>query len=112
MSEGPNQISTDILSRALCRHPAIQDSHVSLRKDGDNLLFDRDPWWKRYLAEMDAIPLKLLPHVLEKADNWKCDTSHSHLDVLYYLVKEKHTVLLQNVHRRRIRKRKRYGLDA
>ena len=81
---------------------------ISNRTQDDSLVFDRNPWWKRLLA-MDDLPLSLWSLFLEKADTWKCDASHSHLDVLYFLLREKNTLLLQNVRRRRIRKRKRYG---
>jgi hypothetical protein len=40
------------------------------------LVFDRNPWWKRLLA-MDSLPLSLWPLILEKADTWKCDASWS-----------------------------------
>lgn len=55
------------------------------------------------------------PLILEKANNWTAEpmecwsvkARHSPLDAVYFLVKEKCDVLLQNV-RRRIRKRKRF----
>ena len=110
--------SIQLLSRTLFRTPAIRNLDISFRttyddEDGrcDSLILTRNPWWKRHLADMDTVPTKLLPSILEKADRWECD-SHSHLDVLFYLVKEKNPLLLQNVRRRRIRKRKRYGFDA
>ena len=114
----PGDFSVQLLSRALGQTPAIRNLDISFRTsysndDGyDSLILNRHPWWKRHLGDMDTLPTKLLPLVLEKADTWKCDTSHSHLDVLFFLLKEKNPILLQNVRRRRIRKRKRYGFDA
>jgi hypothetical protein len=114
----PGDFSVQLLSHALCQTPAIRNLDISFiasysNGDGDDaLIVNRHPWWKRHLGDMDTVPLKLLPLVLEKADKWKCDTSHSHLDVLFFLLKEKNPILLQNVRRRRIRKRKRYGFDA
>ena len=81
--------------------------------ESTTLVIRRNHWWKRLMAmdhQFDG-RLSLWPHILKKADTWKRETSHSHLDVLYHLLKEKHTVVLQNVRRRRIRKRKRYGFD-
>ena len=106
----PGRISLPLFSRALCQHPVIQNFDISFRAEDqdDVLIFDRNPWWKRLLA-MDDLPLNLWPLLLEKADNWKRDASHSNLDVLYFLLREKNTELLQNVRRRRIRKRKRCG---
>jgi hypothetical protein len=42
------------------------------------LVFDRNPWWKRLLA-MDRLPLSLWPLILEKAD----------MDVLHFLLNGK-----------------------
>ena len=106
-------ISLPLLSRALRQHPFSQNLSITFRTEGqDNaLFFYRNPWWKRLLA-MDDLPPSLWPLLLEKADTWKREASHSNLDVLYYLLKEKNSELLQNVRRRRIRKRKRYGFSA
>lgn len=107
----PGDVSRESLSGALRHHHAIRNLDVSCRvNDQGNLRFDRNAWWKRLLA-MDDIPLNLWPWILKKADTWTVETSQSHLDILYFLIKEKNANLLQNVHRRRIRKRKRYGLD-
>jgi hypothetical protein len=67
------------------------------------------------------IPLRLWPLILEDANKWTTKAkrgwsvkeSHSPLDAVYFSVKEKCDVLLQNVHRRRrTRKRKRFLKDA
>jgi hypothetical protein len=106
-------VSLSSLSRCLRQHHVIQNHNVSvralsIRSQDDTLLFVRNPWWKRLLAVND-IPFNLWLPLLTKADTWKCDASHSNLDVLYFLLREKNTELLQNVRRRRIRKRKWYG---
>lgn len=107
-SDEPDTISHLVLSRALCHHPAIQASDVTFCAEGHELWFARTPWWLRLMA-LDDMSLNLWPYILEKADTWRSSTSHSHLNVLYYLMREKNAVLLQNVRRRRIRKRKRFG---
>ena len=78
---------------------------------GGKLWFDRDPWWKRLMA-FDNVSFELWPSILEQANQWKRESSHSHLDILNYLIKEKSTVLLQNVKRRRIRKRRRFQFES
>jgi hypothetical protein len=104
-----SSISILFLSHALRQHAVVRNHNISFRAlskrtQDDSLVFDRNPWWKRLLAT-DDLPLSLWSLFLEKADTWKCDASHSHLDVLYFLLREKNTLLLQNVRRRRIRKR-------
>jgi hypothetical protein len=110
---GGTTFSPSFLSRCLRQHHVIRNHNVSFRalskrSQDDTLIFDRNPWWNRLLA-VEAVPLNLWSSLLTKADTWKCDASHSNLDVLYFLLREKNTELLQNVRRRRIRKRKRYG---
>jgi hypothetical protein len=69
------------------------------------LFFCRDIPWKPLLSQ--NMPLSLWPHILCKANTWNHYVSHSPLDALFFLMKEKNDVLLQNVRRRKIRKRKR-----
>jgi len=107
-----NTWNTNTLCHSLSKTDAVMNFDLSFRELHEHtLLFDRNPWWKRLLAN-DNIPLNLWPSILKKADTWKQDTSHSHLDILNYLIKEKSSVLLQNVKRRRIRKRKRFQIEA
>jgi hypothetical protein len=47
----------------------------------------------------DDIPLTLWPCILKDADDWTKEDSHSHLDILNFLVKEKNSILLQNRYR-------------
>jgi hypothetical protein len=110
--------SVQLLSHTLCQTSAICNLDISFQvnysnDDGDDILIlNRHPWWKQHWTDVGTAPLNLLPLILQKADRWKCDTSHSHLDVLFFLLKEKNPILLQNVRRRRIRRRKRYDFDA
>lgn len=57
----------------------------------------RECWWKDILSQ--EISMNLWPLVLEKAGKSKMETSHSHLDILNFLVREKNGILLQNIHR-------------
>lgn len=83
----------------LCfRRIDVNDSYKRLR-------LDRTIPWKPLLSQQ--IRLDYWPSILAKANRWDRYTSHSSLDALYFLIKEKNPVLLQNVRRRRIRKRKR-----
>lgn len=68
--------------------------------------------WKPFLSQ--DIPLNLWPLILAETKfwDWRRSASHKSVDILFSLVKEKCDVLFQNIHRRRIRKRKRYGFDA
>ena len=52
--------------------------------------------WKTLLGD-DNIPLNYWPRILEKAGRWNETTSHTAKDVLFFLLKEKPDVLLQNV---------------
>lgn len=66
--------------------------------------------WKNILACSD-VPLALWPYILESTKDCYENASHSSLDALFFLVREKSPVLLQNIHRRRIRKRKRFQFE-
>lgn len=108
--------TVDELCHALSHKFAVRNFDLLFRKhtpfDGaEALSFSRGREWKRLVAD-DSIALSKWPYLLNAADNWHEEDSHSHLDFLFYLMREKNPVLLQNVRRRRIRKRKRYGFDA
>ena len=62
--------------------------------------------WKSLLSQ--DISLGLWPRILAKTNDCCTEASHSSLDAVFFLTKEKCDVLLQNVRRRRIRKRKRF----
>lgn len=104
-------LSLDDMFRSLSRAEAVRRSDVTIRRmPCGGFRFYRWCWWKAILPY--SIPLNFWPHILKKAHTYQNSATHSGMDVLYFLVKEKHTVLLQNVKRRRIRKRKRYAIDA
>lgn len=107
--------SADRVYNALCGTDAVNTSNLVIRRrkkaTGDVFRFRRQCWWKELLSR-DDVSLELWPCILKDADDWTSEDSHSHLDILNFLVKEKSTILLQNVGRRRSRKRKRYGHDA
>lgn len=78
---------------------------------GDVLKFTRPSPWKSLLS--NDIPLNVWPLILSETKAWNGnEKSHKTRDILFFLLKEKSDVLLQNVKRRRIRKRKRYGYDS
>jgi hypothetical protein len=94
---GGTTFSPSFLSRCLRQHHVIRNHIVSFRalskrSQDDTLIFDRNPWWNRLLA-VDDVPLNLWSSLLTKADTWKCDASHSNLDVLYFLLREKNSDL-------------------
>jgi hypothetical protein len=72
------------------------------------LILNRNAPWKPLLSQ--TVPLALWPRILAKTNAWKDEASHSPLDALYFLLCEKNDVLLQNVRRRKIRKRKRFQM--
>lgn len=118
--------STSITNVTLCSSPAFTDGirkilmgsqaarnlELCYQEEGEadtdrvKLTLCRGSQWRRVLSQ--TIPLSLWPHILAKANTWEQQTSHNSLDALFFLVREKSDVLLQNVHRRRIRKRKRF----
>jgi len=69
---------------------------------------NRSAPWKPLLSQ--DVPLNYWPSILAKTNTWNEETSHRPLDALFFLLKEKNDVLLQNVRRRPIRKRKRSSL--
>jgi len=100
------------IQEALLRTAAVQTFDWTFRNDESDmwnhgLTVTRSNPWKRFLAA-DNVPLGLWPRILAKANIWNMETSHSSLDALYFLMREKNDVLLQNVRKRRIRKRKRF----
>lgn len=119
-------LTTDHISRLLSQSDAAANFDVCFRtvtlppdNDRESTSFyllmgpsSKFPFpWKGVLGD-DTIPLTYWPYILEKASKWNKATSHSSLDAFYFLVKEKPDILLQNVKRRRIRKRKRFQLDG
>lgn len=58
--------------------------------------------FKRLLP--NPTPLNYWPRILKKADTWKRVDSHSPLDFLLCMIREKNDVLLQNVRKHHIRK--------
>lgn len=105
-----NRVFTELLRTALLRTEAVQNFDLCFNFIEDDLLvvlgLNRNAPWKPILSE--NVPLALWPLVLSKTNVLNKKDSHSPMDVIYFLVKEKCDVLLQNVHRRRIRKRKRF----
>lgn len=108
--ENRGMVSLDGLHQSLAGSNSVRNSDLcfSSRKRGDTdiLIFQRQCWWKSCMAH--DIPLNLWPHLLKKADMWKWEASHSHLDILNYFVREKNGELFHNVRRQSgNRKRKR-----
>jgi hypothetical protein len=110
-------LSLDRVLHDLSRTPSAQSSDLCCRikvfkrdgiRDGIKYLhLYRACWWKKCLSQ--DFRLELWPLILAKSQGWKRSSSHQNRDILFFLMREKSDVLLQNVHRRRIRKRKRYG---
>lgn len=127
LGDGQNGAPTaDQIGKALLQTPAVKNFDLCYHVEATSycadtfrmaILRNNSPYrklaipWKPLLA-LD-LPLSLWPLVLEKANLWKKQqASHSALDALFFLMKEKCDVLLQNVHRRRIRKRKRFQFET
>jgi len=66
--------------------------------------------WKRVLSQ--NIQLELWPWILAKTSNCYEDASHTSLDALFFLMREKNDVLLQNVRKHCIRKRKQFQISS
>jgi hypothetical protein len=97
----------------LVRTPTVQNFDVCIRKGrkGYTVALELCREWKPLLTK--NITPALWPLILAKANTWHqrlsyrlLRVSHSELDALFLLVREKNDALLQNV-RRKIRKRKR-----
>lgn len=69
-----------------------------------------DSKWKPVLSR--NVPLGLWPHILAETKSFTSFHSHGPLDAIFFLLKEKNDVLLQNVRKRKIRKRKRYQISS
>lgn len=100
-----------ISAAVLAAHPNL--NRILLEgQDGDDdayLEVKRNTPWKSLVPQ--DVPLSLWPRILVKANTWRSQTSHSHLDALFFLMREKNDVLLQNVRKRKIRKRKRFQIS-
>lgn len=91
---------------------SVQNLDISLRrkKNGEGgrytIMIFRNDQLKALLSQ--NVPLNYWPRILEKTKDWNKIHSHKQADVLFFLLKEKNDVLLQNVRCRKIRKRKRF----
>lgn len=104
----------DNIYNALCHATAVRTFDLSFRQSGESipvLELSRPTPWKPLLSD-DHIPLSYRPHILAKAAQWDQETSHGPLDALLFLTREKSDVLLQNVRKRKIRKRKRFQISS
>jgi hypothetical protein len=101
------------IGSALLHTEAVKSFDLCFRErefaNGLVLTCHRTAPWKPLLSK--DIPLALWPYILAKTNTWDKETSHQPLDALFFLVKEKCDVLLQNVRRRKIRKRKRFQIS-
>lgn len=102
------------VQKALMNTDAAKNFELCFRSYGEgrtyrSYLLQRDAPWKPLLSR--DIPLALWPRILAKTNTWNRHVSHAPLDALFFLTKEKCDVLLQNVRRRKIRKRKRYQIS-
>jgi hypothetical protein len=109
-SVGSDQEFLRMIQSALKYTEAVRDFDLcfSVCEEEQNvttLKLERNCRWKQVLSQ--NVRLALWPRILAKTKTWNT-TSHSSLDALFFLTKEKSDVLLQNVHRRKIRKRKRF----
>jgi hypothetical protein len=100
----------ELLCSSLVRTEAALNFEVCFhREEGaeqSKLFLNRDAPWKSLLS--DNIPLSLWPLILARTNVLTEEDSRRPLDIIHFLTKEKNDVLLQNVRRRRIRKRKRF----
>lgn len=114
---GSGSLTADPIFHALKQTDEAKELSVRFRRSerrhgvegwSSVILIERDCWWKNVLP-LEVRP-NLWPLILEKANHSFLNekSSHSHLDIINFLVREKSDVLLQNIHRRRTRKRKRY----
>jgi hypothetical protein len=94
-------VAVKLLLQCICNLDISFPTNYTLSNDdGDNILIlNCHTWLKQHLMDMGTVLLNLLPLILQKADRWKFDTGHSHLDILFFLLKEKNPILLQNVRR-------------
>lgn len=96
----------DQVCRALSGTDAVKKFELSFRRrtgtdlgeGGEDLVITRTTPWKRLLA-FDDLPLKVWSLIPFETRAWNGQTSHSSLDALFLLMREKSAVLLQNVKR-------------
>lgn len=108
-------LPADTIEKALLKTPAVRNLDLLFRtksgEQGKTRISLTRVWpWKRVLPL--NIPLNLWPRILSNADQWNKQTSHTSFDALFYLLKEKNDVLLQNVRKRRIHKCKSYQISS
>ena len=107
-TEATGAFTMERVCHALLCTPALRNSNVCFRRSElpqgqQKLELIRECWWKNVLPQ--DFSLNIWPLLLAKAGRWKKETSHSPLDILFFLTREKNDLLLQNVRRRRIRRR-------
>lgn len=96
----PVSFTASLVCRELLQSPQVRDSNLSFRKSSDpyndvtEIRLIRDCWWRSALP-LDINP-SLWPLILAKADSWHKESSHSSIDILHFLMKEKCDVLCQN----------------
>jgi hypothetical protein len=108
-----NRTFLEKVRSSLVLTPTVQNFDVCVRENEDErsalLFLDRNVPWKPLLSK--DIPLALWARILAKANTWNQYVSHTPLDALYFLIREKNDVLLHNVHCRKIQKRRKRGLS-
>lgn len=74
-----------------------------LNENGNDVAFvlNRNAQWRQFLG-VDDVPLNFWPVILAETNAWSREASHGPLDFLFFLMKEKKDVLLQNVHQGRL----------
>jgi hypothetical protein len=106
------RVSMDNVQRSLLQSNKIKNNDLFFkrtfrpgrRRKGAFKLVRTSPF-KSLLSQ--NVPLNYWPRILTRADTWNEVDSHSSHDFLFFLIREKNDVLLQNgVHSRHIRKRK------
>lgn len=111
----PDSFSMDEICRNLTRTEAFKDMTLCYRRSrngmDEKLRISRSMApWKPLLSQ--DVPLNYWPSILVKANQWNRFDSHAPVDAILFLLREKSDVLLQNVKRRRIRKRKRHNIEG
>lgn len=109
----PGVISTEFRNE-LAQTPRVKSfdvcfSCITARFNIPVFKLGRDLPWKPLLSQ--DVPLSFWPRILAKANKWNEYDSHKSHDALFFLLKEKNDVLLQNVRNRKIRKRKRHQMS-
>lgn len=91
------------LREALLQTSAVKSFDVCFHFDNNRLMvfrLNKNVVWKQLLSQ--NVPLSLWPLVLAKANAWTQATSHSSLDAVFFLLKEKNDVLIQPQWSRRL----------